>query len=67
MSESSLSVIVLPSLVDRYFELDIEQDEMRSKKLNELNDFCSFWSNSLMGGREGGGLLSMGRLLERGV
>ena len=55
MSESSLSVIVLPSLVDLYFELDIEQDEMRSNKLNELNDFCSFWSNSLMGGGGGRG------------
>ena len=65
MSESSLSVIVLPSLVDLYFKLDIEQDEMRSKKLNELNDFCSFWSNSLIGGEgRGGGLLSRGRLIQ---
>ena len=42
MSESLLRVIVSPSLVYLYFELDIEQDEIRktpgssSKKLNEL-------------------------------
>ena len=29
MSESSLRVIVLPSLVYSYFDLDIEQDEIR--------------------------------------
>ena len=28
MSESSLRVIVLPSLVCPYFEIDIEQDEI---------------------------------------
>ena len=28
MSESSFRVIVLPSLVYRYFELDVEQDEV---------------------------------------
>ena len=48
MSESSLWVIVLPSLVYPSFELDIEQDEIRkallSKKLNELNDLEFFES-----------------------
>ena len=29
MSESSLRVIVLPSLVYSYFDLDFEQDEIR--------------------------------------
>ena len=33
MSESSLRVIVLPSLVFPYFELDIEQDEIRKALL----------------------------------
>ena len=33
MSESSLRVIVLPSLVYPYFELDIEQDEIRKALL----------------------------------
>ena len=48
MSESLLRVIVLPSfIVYPYFELDIDQVEIRkvfqsSKRLNELNDFASF-------------------------
>ena len=33
MSESSLRVIVLPSLVYPYFYLDIEQDEIRKASL----------------------------------
>ena len=33
MSESSLRVIVLPSLLHPYFELDIEQDEIRKALL----------------------------------
>ena len=33
MSESSLKVIVLPSLVYPYCELDIEQDEIRKSLL----------------------------------
>ena len=33
MSESSLKVIVLPSLVYPYYELDIEQDEIRKSLL----------------------------------
>ena len=69
MSECSLRVIVLLSLVYPYSKLDIEQDEIhkawfvnRGRKLNELKDFaafCSFlvfWSNS-----------QRGRLLETGV
>ena len=43
MSESSFRVIVLPSLVCPYFELDIEQDEickaLSNKKLNDLAPF----------------------------
>ena len=48
MSESSVIVIVLPSLVYPYFKIDIEQDEickplLSSKKLSEFNDFAPFW------------------------
>ena len=47
MRESSLRVIVLPSLVYPYFELDIEQDEIRKALLikNEtewIEWLCSF-------------------------
>ena len=49
MSESSLRVIVLLSLVYPYSKLDIEQDEIRKawfvnrgRKLNELKDFAAF-------------------------
>ena len=47
MSESSLRVILLPSLVYPYFELDNKQDEIRKallikQELNELNDFAPF-------------------------
>ena len=67
MSESSLRVIVLQSLVYPYFELDIEQDEISKAFLikQETDEwiewFCSFllvlvfWSNS-----------HRGRLLDRG-
>ena len=50
MSESSLRVIVLPSIVYLYFELDFQQDDLRkavvyykSKNLNGLNDFAPFF------------------------
>ena len=39
MSESLLRVIVLPLLVYPYFELDIEQDEIKQKTDKWL---CSF-------------------------
>ena len=49
MSECSLRVIVLLSLVYPYSILDIEQDEIRKawfvnrgRKLNELKDFAAF-------------------------
>ena len=47
MSESSLRVIVLPLLIYPYFELDIEQDEMRKAMLIKhetewIEWFCSF-------------------------
>ena len=49
MSECSLRVIVLLSLVYPYSKLDIEQDEIRKawfvnrgRKLNELKDFAAF-------------------------
>ena len=44
MSESSLIVIVLPSLVYPYFKHDIEQDEIRQALLvkQETEWFCSF-------------------------
>ena len=49
MSESSLRVIVLPSIVYPYFELDFQQDDLRkavvyykSKILNGLNDLLPF-------------------------
>ena len=49
MSECSLRVIVLLSLVYPYARLDIEQDEIRKawfvnrgRKLNELKDFTAF-------------------------
>ena len=49
MSECSLRVIVLLSLVYPYSKLDIEQDEIREawfvnrgRKLNELKDFAAF-------------------------
>ena len=49
MSECSLRVIVLLSLVYPYAKLDIEQDEIRKawfvnrgRKLNELKDFTAF-------------------------
>ena len=43
MSESSLRVIVLPSLVYPYFELDNKQDEIRKALLikQEIEWFCS--------------------------
>ena len=49
MSECSLRVIVLLSLVYHYSKLDIAQDEIRKawfvnrgRKLNELKDFAAF-------------------------
>ena len=47
MSESSLRVFELPSLVYPYFELDIKQDEIRKprliKKQTDLNErFSAF-------------------------
>ena len=49
ISECSLRVIVLLSLVYPYSKLDIEQDEIRKawfvnrgRKLNELKDFAAF-------------------------
>ena len=49
MSECSLRVIVLLSLVYPYSKLDSEQDEIRKawfvnrgRKLNELKDFAAF-------------------------
>ena len=49
MSECSLRVIVLLSLVYPYSKLDVEQDEIRKawfvnrgRKLNELKDFAAF-------------------------
>ena len=47
MSESSLRVIVLPSLVYPYFELDIEQNEIRKALLIKqetewIERFCSY-------------------------
>ena len=48
MSESVLSVFVLPSLVYPFFELDIEHDEIRKpwliKQESEFIEwFCYFW------------------------
>ena len=50
MSESSLRVIVLPSLVYPYFELDIEQDEtckasLIKQETERIEWFCSFLLN----------------------
>ena len=45
MSESSLRVIVLPSLVYPYFELDNKQDEIRKAFW-----FLEILSNSQIGG-----------------
>ena len=57
-SESSLRVIMLPSLVYPYFDLDFEQDEIRkaallikqeTEWLNNFVPFCwslVFWTNS---------------------
>ena len=47
MSESSLRVIVLPLLVYPYFELDIDQDEIRKALLIKqetewIESFCFF-------------------------
>ena len=47
MSEYSLRVIVLPSLVYPYFELDIEQNEIRKALLIKqetewIERFCSY-------------------------
>ena len=44
MSQSSLRIIILPSLVYPYFEHDIEQDEIRKALLikQETDWFCSF-------------------------
>jgi len=51
MSESSLIVIVLSSLVYPYFKLDVEQDEIRQALLIKQESewiewFCSFYANS---------------------
>ena len=45
MSESSLIVIVLSSLVYPYFKLDIEQDE-----ISRQNDVvsCAYWENLVL-------------------
>ena len=45
MSESSLIVIVLSSLVYPYFKLDVEQDEMPQALLikQESEWFCCFF------------------------
>ena len=53
MSEYSLRIIVLPSLVYPCFELDIEQDEIRialliKKKLNETNHYACFANSSIL-------------------
>ena len=51
MSESSLIVIVLSSLVYPYFKLDVEQDKIRQALLIKQESewiewFCSFFANS---------------------
>ena len=74
MSEYSLRVIVLPSLVYPYFELDIEQNEIRKalliKQETKRNEwFCPFFANSQYFGviLKGDCLSDKGRLYERGV
>ena len=73
MSESSLRVIVLQSLVYPYFQLDIKQDEISKalliKQETEWIEWFSsfllvrvFWSNS-----HRGRLFDRGCLQERGV
>jgi len=51
MSESSSGVIVSPSLVYPYFELDIEQDTIRKAMLIKqetewIERICSFFAHS---------------------
>ena len=48
MSESSLKVIVLPSLVYPYYELDIEQDEIRKSLLIKQEIECIEWFCSVL-------------------
>ena len=42
MSESLLRVIVLPSLVYPYFELDIKQDEIRKALLTIVSNWMTW-------------------------
>ena len=56
MSECSLRVIVLLSLVYPYSKLNIEQDEIRKAWFVNRRSNLVFWSNS-----------QMGRLLQTGV
>ena len=64
MSESSFRVIVLPSLVYPYFELDIKQDEIRKPLLIKQK---TEWLELFWGDSRRVSLLDTGRLLERGV
>ena len=48
MSESSLRVIVLPSLVYPYFELDNEQDEIRKALLIKQETEWIEWFSSYL-------------------
>jgi len=49
MSESSVVVIVLPSLVYTYFKLEIEQDEMRKPLIiKQETEWIEWFCTSLL-------------------
>ena len=67
MSESSLRVIVLPSLVYPYYELDTKRDEIHKALLIKQQTEWIEWIPSILESFLWGRLFDRGCLLERGV
>ena len=64
MSESSLRVIVLPSLVYPYFELDNKQDEIRKSLLIKQETEWIEWFCSLLVILKLGAFITEGHLIQ---
>ena len=64
MSESSLRVIVLPSLVYPYFKLDSKQDEIRKALLSKQETEWIEWFCSLLVILKLGAFITEGHLIQ---
>ena len=64
MSESSLRVIVLPSLVYPYFEVDNKQDEIRKALLIKQETEWIEWFCSLLVILKSGAFITEGHLIQ---